>query len=85
MKIRQKSAYLFSLFLSSSLVPQFAHAVDNESLSTQELLVSKLERVYSGLAPADPSKVPVALRLADLLAERIPDRTSCFHDPCINS
>jgi hypothetical protein len=43
---------------------------DNESLTTQELLVKKLERIYSGLASTDPSKVPVTLRLADLLAER---------------
>jgi len=38
--------------------------------STNELLISKLERVNLNLAPNDPSKVAVTLRLADLLSEK---------------
>ncbi len=37
---------------------------------TQSLLIDKLQRVYTNLAPNDTSKVPVGMRLADLLADR---------------
>lgn len=45
-----------------------AHAQDEGS--NRDLLISKLSTVHLNLAPADPSKTAVTLRLADLLAER---------------
>ncbi|MFP5519407.1 MAG: hypothetical protein ACLGGX_05850, partial [Bdellovibrionia bacterium] len=36
----------------------------------RDYLIEKLQKVYMSLAPADSSKLPVTLRLADLLAER---------------
>lgn len=38
--------------------------------STQDLLIQKLTQVQMGLAPSDPSRVSVLLRLADLHAEK---------------
>ncbi len=38
--------------------------------STQDLLIQKLTQVQLGLAPADPARASVLLRLADLHAER---------------
>ncbi|WP_374029880.1 tetratricopeptide repeat protein [Bdellovibrio bacteriovorus] len=38
--------------------------------TTQDLLIQKLTQVQVGLAPADPARVAVLLRLADLHAER---------------
>ena len=38
--------------------------------STQDLLIQKLTQVQMGLAPADPARASVLLRLADLHAER---------------
>lgn len=38
--------------------------------ASRDLLIEKLSKVNLGLAPQDPSKVSVTLRLADLLAER---------------
>jgi hypothetical protein len=38
--------------------------------STQDLLIQKLTQVHLGLAPADPARAAVLLRLADLHAER---------------
>ena len=55
--------------------------------ASRDLLIDKLTKVNSGLAPADPSKVAVTLRLADLLADRA--RVSAMQDldgsckPCV--
>src|SRR5687768_1476105 len=38
--------------------------------ATQDLLIQKLTQVQLGLAPADPARASVLLRLADLHAER---------------
>lgn len=56
-------------FVPLLLVAVSSTAQGNDS-NTQSFLIEKLQRVYSNLAPNDPSKVPVTLRLADLLAER---------------
>jgi hypothetical protein len=37
---------------------------------TTDLLIGKFEKVYLNLPPEDESKIPVTLRLADLLAEK---------------
>ncbi|NUN04792.1 MAG: hypothetical protein HUU57_03425 [Bdellovibrio sp.] len=48
-----------------------AHAQSPSSAgSTQDLLIQKLTQVQLGLAPADPARAAVLLRLADLHAER---------------
>ena len=38
--------------------------------SSRDALINKLNQVQLKLAPNDPSKVPVTLRLADLLSDR---------------
>ena len=48
----------------------FASADQGASGSTQDLLIQKLTQVQMGLAPSDPSRVSVLLRLADLHAEK---------------
>lgn len=58
---------LLAAILSGSLAFETAHAMDADS---QNLLIDKLQKVYLTLAPNDPSKVAVTLRLADLYAER---------------
>ena len=45
-------------------------AIANTTADTKTLLIKKLTRVQLNLAPSDPSKVPITLRLADLHAER---------------
>ncbi len=59
-------------FLIVSLsVAMAAHAESPvASGSTQDLLIQKLTQVQLGLAPADPARAAVLLRLADLHAER---------------
>lgn len=54
------------------LVASAAHAADAPAVngSTQDLLIQKLTQVQLGLAPADPARASVLLRLADLHAER---------------
>lgn len=49
------------LFLSLSV---------NAQQSQSDYLIEKLQKVYLSLAPQDPSKLPVTLRLADLMADR---------------
>ncbi len=56
---------IWTLFL---ILPAIANAqLDSAS---RDVLIDKLTHVYINLAPADTSKVPVTLRLADLLADR---------------
>jgi len=59
------------LLILSLSVAAAAHA-DNAPAagSTQDLLIQKLTQVQLGLAPADPARAGVLLRLADLHAER---------------
>lgn len=52
------------LFVAAGVTAQ------TDDSATQGFLIEKLQRVYTNLAPNDSSKVPVTLRLADLLAER---------------
>ncbi len=60
-----------SLLFSGSLVFHLqARALDTVDESTQDLLLEKLTRVYLSLPPADASRVGVAMRLADLHAEK---------------
>ncbi len=54
-----------ALMMLSSIVD--AKTTDNK---TRGLLIEKLTRVYLNLAPSEPSKLPITLRLADLHAER---------------
>lgn len=54
--------------LAVLLLPGLSWAQDESS--NRDLLIEKLERVQLNLAPQDPSKTAVTLRLADLLAER---------------
>lgn len=55
------------LVFSLSTPAAFAQSADR---STQDLLIQKLTQVQLGLAPADPARASVLLRLADLHAER---------------
>lgn len=58
------------ILVSSLLIWGGMASAVEEGTSTQELLIEKLEHVYKNLAPNDASKIPVTLRLADLLADR---------------
>ncbi|UOF02720.1 tetratricopeptide repeat protein [Bdellovibrio reynosensis] len=60
----KKGLLAFSLSLGVA-----AHAQTSTN-STQDLLIQKLTQVQLGLAPADPARGAVLLRLADLHAER---------------
>lgn len=57
---------VFSLSVGMTAQAQ-SEAVTN---NTQDLLIQKLSQVQVGLAPADPARTSVLLRLADLHAER---------------
>lgn len=59
-----------------------AHA-QQISLANQNLLISKLETVYKQLPSEDPSKTTVALRLADLYAERARQVSNQASDGCL--
>lgn len=60
----QRIAILLAVGLQLSA---FGAGVDAQ---TSDLLIKKFERVYLQLPPGDDSRVPVTLRLADLLAEK---------------
>lgn len=62
----KKSFLVFSL--SMGMVAHAQNSAPNGS--TQDLLIQKLTQVQLGLAPADPARASVLLRLADLHAER---------------
>lgn len=57
------------LIISMSAAMAHAQAPASNG-STQDLLIQKLTQVQLGLAPADPARAGVLLRLADLHAER---------------
>lgn len=61
----KKSLLIFSLSMGVA-----AYAQSPSTGSTQDLLIQKLTQVQLGLAPADPARASVLLRLADLHAER---------------
>ncbi len=61
----KKGLLIFSMTVGVAAAP---HAM--ASGSTQDLLIQKLTQVQLGLAPADPARAAVLLRLADLHAER---------------
>lgn len=63
------AAVLLSLGLQLSAGPT-AHAQQGIDSKTRDMLIEKLTQVYMNLAPADASKMPITLRLADLHAER---------------
>ena len=64
------AAAVFGLGLSL-FSGSFAHAqAGGVDPKTRDMLIQKLTQVYLNLAPADSSKVPITLRLADLHAER---------------
>lgn len=56
-----------SLFIGIAVCFSVGQASQTEQ---SDYLIQKLEKVYTSLAPNDPSKTPVTLRLADLLADR---------------
>jgi tetratricopeptide (TPR) repeat protein len=58
------------LLLSLALICSGLAAHAELDAESQKILIEKLGKVYLELAPQDPSKVPVTLRLADLYAER---------------
>ncbi len=60
---------LVALVLVSSWTTTLAWA-QSPSQTTHDLLIEKLDRVYNSLAPVDPARHPITLRLADLYAER---------------
>lgn len=61
----KKGLLIISMSVGVAAAP---HAL--ASGSTQDLLIQKLTQVQLGLAPADPARAAVLLRLADLHAER---------------
>jgi len=62
---------LKGLFLGlSGFIISVSGAFAQQDDGNRALLITKLENVYQHLAPKDPSKVAVTLRLADLYAER---------------
>lgn len=73
--------YVFNL-LGLLILSQIAFAQD----ANQSLLISKLETVSKSLADKDESKVPIALRLADLYSERArKDAMNEIEKGCANS
>lgn len=50
--------------------------------AAQKILIDKLNQVYLTLAPQDPSKISVTLRLADLYAERARQNTNSGCTDC---
>lgn len=62
----KKSLLIFSLSMGVAAQAQSPASAG----STQDLLIQKLTQVQLGLAPADPARASVLLRLADLHAER---------------
>ena len=60
----QKS--ILGLLVSICAVVSFA----DQGAKNRDYLIEKLNKVYLSLAPMDPSRVSITLRLADLLAER---------------
>ncbi|WP_253720903.1 tetratricopeptide repeat protein [Bdellovibrio bacteriovorus] len=63
----KKGLLIFSLSVG---VTASAQTSATQAGSTQDLLIQKLTQVQLGLAPADPARAGVLLRLADLHAER---------------
>ncbi len=66
---RAAGLVVLTFALQASLPVNGAEAVSKE-ISTQQLLIEKLTQVQLNLAPNDPARVSVVLRLADLHAER---------------
>ncbi len=66
------SLILITLFVSNT------RAEEGIDVRTREALIEKLTRVHRSLAPADPSRAAITLRLADLHAERA--RMSAFDE-----
>lgn len=64
-----KSILILSPILAGALFAQIARA-EKMNNDTQDLVVSKMERVLSAMDKKDPSWVPTQQRLADVLAER---------------
>jgi hypothetical protein len=61
------------LVLSAATLAASTSALAQQSAAqagTQDLLIQKLTQVHMGLAPSDPARAAVLLRLADLHAER---------------
>lgn len=59
------------LFTVTLLTPLLALAqTGGVDAQTRDMLIEKLSRVYLNIAPKEPSKVAITLRLADLHAER---------------
>lgn len=55
---------------TSTLATSSEYKSKAQDPGTTDLLIGKFEKVYLNLHPEDESKVPVTLRLADLLAEK---------------
>ncbi|MBK7843559.1 MAG: tetratricopeptide repeat protein [Bdellovibrionales bacterium] len=55
---------------ASTLAPSSEYKSKAQDSGTTDLLIGKFEKVYLNLPPEDESKIPVTLRLADLLAEK---------------
>lgn len=66
---RVQASFLVSAIVGFAL-PRISWGLTNPDLETKTLLIEKLKTVQGNLAPNDPSKVSVTLRLADLLAEK---------------
>ena len=58
------------IVLAAGLLVFTSQAFAQMDEASRSLLIDKLGNVQRGLAPKDPSKVAVTLRLADLLSER---------------
>jgi hypothetical protein len=67
-KLNSVAAMTFPLVLSLAF-PMISLA-QSASAGPQDLLIDKLQHISLNLPANDPSKIPVTLRLADLLAER---------------
>ena len=58
------------LVLALTAGTTISYAQSEGAGSTQDLLIQKLTQVQLNLAPADPSRASVLMRLADLHAEK---------------
>ena len=66
----KKWIFLLSVPVFANLAASAENTDAREFKQDSSFLIEKLERVNANLAPQDPSKIAVTLRLSDLLAER---------------
>jgi hypothetical protein len=68
--VKKALVIFLAAFVALFLAPAVGQAAADVDVKTRDLLIEKLTRVNLNLAPQEPSRIGVALRLADLLSER---------------